>query len=451
METENQKKEIQILVFDYIRDLFQIKLGTDQKGTIEYITSAAEFKGISVWTLIFAIFIASIGLNTNSTAVIIGAMLISPLMGPIMGIGLSLGIYDFDLLKKSFRNFLVMTVISICTSTLYFFISPLTEADSELLARTYPTIYDVLIALFGGLTGIVASSRKNRMSNAIPGVAIATALMPPLCTAGFGIANGNPKYFAGALYLYIINSVFICVSTWFIVSYLGFRSVEYVNQETKKRIQKYIYIISFTIIIPSIYMAYDVISQSNFRKNANQFIQSNFNLPKTKILTTNIVRNPRNKSIDVTLIGEPISEELIGHIKSKLSQYGLEDVELNIIQNSDSEKLSKAMNVNRNEVLDNLKTKDEKIRYLEAELSNMKDTEKMIPKVAKEINILFPEIESISFGDLLVQSTDNFSNQKSVSILIKWKNKVADIQIKRVELYLKSRLNLEDLTVHNEF
>ena len=183
-----------------------------EQVTVEAIREGIEFKGSTIWILIFAIFIASLGLNTNSTAVIIGAMLISPLMGPIMGIGLGLGINDFELIKKSFRNLGVATIFSVLTSTLYFLISPLNEARSELLARTSPTIYDVLIALFGGLAGIVAMATKQK-GNVIPGVAIATALMPPLCTAGFGLANGNMHYFFGAFYLFFINSVFIAFAT----------------------------------------------------------------------------------------------------------------------------------------------------------------------------------------------------------------------------------------------
>ena len=182
----------------------------DNFATISSIERGVEFKGINVWTLIFAIFVASIGLNVNSTAVIIGAMLISPLMGPIMGLGLSVGIYDFALLKRSLKNLSIAVVISVLTSAIYFMISPLSEAQSELLARTTPTIYDVFIALFGGFAGIVAGAGKEK-GNAIPGVAIATALMPPLCTAGYGLATGNIYFFVGAFYLFFINAVMISV------------------------------------------------------------------------------------------------------------------------------------------------------------------------------------------------------------------------------------------------
>ncbi|MGF1925296.1 MAG: TIGR00341 family protein, partial [Bacteroidia bacterium] len=182
----------------------------EENDIVESIRRNVEFRGANLWTLIFAVFIASIGLNVNSTAVIIGAMLVSPLMGPIMGIGLGVGTNDFELVKKGLRNLTIATVFSIATSTLYFYITPLHDASSELLARTSPSIWDVFIAGFGGLAGIVAATRREK-SNVIPGVAIATALMPPLCTAGYGIASGNLYFFLGAIYLYFINSVFICV------------------------------------------------------------------------------------------------------------------------------------------------------------------------------------------------------------------------------------------------
>ena len=193
----------------FLRDRFD--LGEDsalQDEVVDNIFRGVDFRGTNLWVLIFATFVASLGLNVNSTAVIIGAMLISPLMGPIMGMGLSVGINDFDLLKRSVRNFGFMVLVSILTSTLYFVVSPLSGAQSELLARTVPTTYDVLIAFFGGLAGIVAQSRRDRTSTVIPGVAIATALMPPLCTAGYGLATLQLNYFLGAFYLFFINTVF---------------------------------------------------------------------------------------------------------------------------------------------------------------------------------------------------------------------------------------------------
>ncbi len=205
-----------------ILDFIDLQKGEDDKTKVlENIMSNISFRGSTLWILACAIVIASVGLNVNSTAVIIGAMLISPLMGPIVGAGFGLGMYDFELLKKSFKNLLIATLVSLMVSTLYFYLSPFKEVQSELLARTSPNIYDILIAFFGGLVGVIAVTRVEK-GNPIPGVAIATALMPPLCTAGYGLAVGNYSYFFGALYLYIINCVFICLSTFAIVKYLKY-------------------------------------------------------------------------------------------------------------------------------------------------------------------------------------------------------------------------------------
>lgn len=226
---------MQLLLF--FKERFDLHEGKeDELETIDYIRKNVEFKGANLWILIFAIFVASVGLNVNSTAVIIGAMLISPLMGPIMGIGLAAGINDFELLKKSMKNLGIAVVISILTSTIYFSFTPLNDAQSELLARTEPTIWDVLIALFGGLAGIVAGSRKEK-SNAIPGVAIATALMPPLCTAGYGLATANLYYFFGAFYLFFINSVFISLSTYVIVRFMKFPKKEFLDRKREKTVK----------------------------------------------------------------------------------------------------------------------------------------------------------------------------------------------------------------------
>ncbi|MDA7837023.1 TIGR00341 family protein [Salibacteraceae bacterium] len=232
----------------------------DPADTIEYIKKGVEFKGTNIWILIFAILIASIGLNMNSAAVIIGAMLISPLMGPIMGLGMGVGTNDFALIKKAAKNLGIMVGISVITSTIYFFLTPLSDAQSELLARTTPTIWDVMIALFGGLAGIVAGSRREK-SNAIPGVAIATALMPPLCTAGYGIATGNLAYFAGAFYLFTINSVFISLSTIIIVRFLRYPTKSFVDTIREKRVKRWIAIIVVLVTLPSFWIAFNLVKK----------------------------------------------------------------------------------------------------------------------------------------------------------------------------------------------
>lgn len=220
-----------------LSEILNITDNAQREITIEGIKRDIDFKGFNVWILILAIFIASIGLNVNSTAVIIGAMLISPLMGPIMGVGLSIGINDLFTLKRSLRSFGIAVIVSLVTSTLYFSITPLSDAQSELLARTQPNLLDVFIAFFGGLAGILAGSRKEK-NNVVPGVAIATALMPPLCTAGYGIGTGQWNYFLGAFYLFLINSIFIAIATSLVVRYLKFPLTELPDKRTERKNQK---------------------------------------------------------------------------------------------------------------------------------------------------------------------------------------------------------------------
>lgn len=294
----------------------------DELETIESIKKGIEFKGTNLWVLIFATFVASLGLNTNSTAVIIGAMLISPLMGPIMGFGLGLGISDFELIKRSFRNFATATVFSVITSTLYFLISPISEAQSELLARTQPTVYDVLIAFFGGLAGIVASSTKSK-GNVIPGVAIATALMPPLCTAGFGLASGNLYYFFGAFYLYFINTVFISLATYVVVRLLKYPKKVFLDKQREKIVTRYVGIIVFFTIVPSLFLSYNLIRSSYFNERVRTFVTEELSFPNTQILSKVITDTSEKKEVKVVLIGQTVPDEMIANAKAKMPKYGL--------------------------------------------------------------------------------------------------------------------------------
>ena len=274
----------------------------DEDDVVISIKKNSDFVGANLWTLIFAIFIASIGLNVNSTALIIGAMLISPLMGPIMGIGLGIAINDFELVKKGSRNLLIATIISIATSSLYFWVTPLHDAQSELLARTTPSIWDVFIAFVVGLAGIVAGTRKEK-SNVIPGVAIATALMPPLCTAGFGLASGNLYYFLGAIYLFFINSVFICLSTFLIVRFLKFKRKYFEDKSYEKKVSRYILIIAIITALPSIYLAYGIVDKSIFESNAKRFVREQFQFKNTQVVNRTFVYKPDANEIDLLLIG----------------------------------------------------------------------------------------------------------------------------------------------------
>lgn len=280
----------------------------DEQEIIKNITKDVRFHGANLWVLIFAIFIASLGLNINSTAVIIGAMLISPLMGPIIGMGLAIGINDFELLKKSFKNYFVAVIISIVTATFYFFISPFSEAQSELLARTSPTLYDVLIAFCGGAAGIVAICTKGK-NNVLPGVAIATALMPPLCTAGYGLATGHLIYFFSALYLFFINTVFICLATYLGVRMLNFEHKKIVSRERYKKVHRYIGIIVILTMIPAGIFTFNIIRNSIFKTNINQFIKSELNKNGTQIIDHDVMNDTH--TLRVVAVGKIISDNSI--------------------------------------------------------------------------------------------------------------------------------------------
>ena len=268
----------------FFKDRFNLKEDQERESvTKAEIAKGTEFKGANLWILMFAIIIASIGLNVNSTAVIIGAMLISPLMGPIMGIGLGVAVYDIPLIIKGGRNLLIAVIISILTSTLYFLITPLAEAQSEILSRTSPTMWDVLIAFSGGLAGIIAGSRKEK-SNAIPGVAIATALMPPLCTAGYGLATAQWYYFLGAMYLFFINCVFISVGTFLIVRLLKYRHKKIENPKLHKRVHTLVTTMVIITIVPSVLLAYGLVRKTVFQQNARLFVEKEYQFPQTQVI-----------------------------------------------------------------------------------------------------------------------------------------------------------------------
>lgn len=293
------------------------------------IRDGVDLHGATPWILMAAIFIASIGLNVNSTAVIIGAMLISPLMGPIMGVGLGAAVYDFALIRKSLWNLAIASAISLAVSTLYFALTPLAEAQSELLARTSPTLWDVLIALFGGFAGVIGITREEK-SNVIPGVAIATALMPPLCTAGYGIATAQWAYFGGALYLYSINCVFIALSTL-----LGLRLVRvpphaFVDARTEHRIRASVLVLALATSLPSAWLAYRLVEQEVFKSRAMAFVRGEFRFDDAHVADTRV--DPKTGVIEVSLIGLPLEAPLLQAIQGRLAAGGLGDARLVVHQ-----------------------------------------------------------------------------------------------------------------------
>ena len=281
----------------------------DTDAAARRIRNGIWFRGPNVWILAFSIIIASVGLNVNSTAVIIGAMLISPLMGPIIGLGLAMGTNDLDLLKLAAKNLLVMVLISLAASTLFFLLSPLDLVNpTELEARTSPTIYDVLIALFGGLAGILENSRKEQ-GTAIAGVAIATALMPPLCTAGYGLSSLKFHFFFGAMYLFIINTVFITLATYVMVKYLRFKTAAGLDPATVTRRRHLITALILIVAIPSLYSAIVMVRDTNFERNVESFVRENRLVSRSYISDYRIYKD-HGRKVEVFLTGEPMTYEV---------------------------------------------------------------------------------------------------------------------------------------------
>ena len=409
----------------------------DEQSVIAELRRNTEFKGANLWTLIFAIFIASIGLNVNATAVIIGAMLISPLMGPIMGIGLAIGISDLELLKKGGRNLLIATVISIATSSVYFWLTPLHEAQSELLSRTTPSLWDVFIALLGGLAGIVAATRKEK-NNVIPGVAIATALMPPLCTAGYGIASGNIYYFLGALYLYFINSVFICLSTFLIIRFLKFHKRSFGNEVYKKKVFRYIFIIVTLTIIPSIYLTYRIVQKSIFTSNAQKFVRENFNFTNSQVVLRNYKYTTAEKEIDLLMIGHELEDSTIQALNDRLKNYGLYNTRLVIRQGLNARKELDLAQI-RATILAQAISNDS-IRS-----SVPEEVEPVYPDLSGELKALLPGLTRLSLSDMVFTMPDTtYKDTITVAIAYTKKN-IAISERKKIESWLKQRLTADSI------
>lgn len=302
---------------------YRLSLRADQADVASIdrsLRDGVEFRGTNVWLLVAAIFIASIGLNVNSTAVIIGAMLISPLMGPIMGIGYGVAISDFELLKRGFRALIIAVFASLATSTAYFLVSPLAEAQSELLARTTPTLWDLLIALFGGLVGAVGATRREK-SNVVPGVAIATALMPPLCTAGYGLATGQFSYFLGAFYLFFINSVYIGLATTIVLGLIRRPDVTAVHVTARRKLRWAVYGLVVATVLPSVVLSWRLVSAEWFQRRAQRFLAQELNIPGVHIADRKIL--PEQQLIDVALLGARLTPARITALQAMLPAYRL--------------------------------------------------------------------------------------------------------------------------------
>ncbi|MDL2290085.1 TIGR00341 family protein [Paludibacteraceae bacterium OttesenSCG-928-F17] len=438
----------------YVRTLANLTDDTDYETTVNSIKKDIEFRGANVWILIFAIIVASVGLNMNSTAVIIGAMLISPLMGPINGIGLSIGMNDSDLLKTALRNLIVMVIISLITSTAYFLISPLSDAQSELLARTTPTIYDVLIALFGGFAGIVASSRRENKITIISGVAIATALMPPLCTAGYGLATGQFNYFLGAFYLFFINSFFIALATFIMVRYLKFPQKKYVDPKRHKMVKRYITIFSIIVIVPSVFMAWNMISESRFNSQAIKYvneIQKEEMFNEVEIINVKRNYSSKEREISLALVGKSLDQRQIDRLQNRLPDFGLVRTKLTIKQTSGTLDLDAQANVLSN-LLDKkdelIYEKDAQIFQLTQELDNLKLSGIDHKQLAREIAVEYPNVKRFSISNHSIYTDVETNSLDTIPTLyVEWINpKDPDREIKLNE-WLKVRLGIDELKI----
>lgn len=415
----------------------------DKSKVLDNVKNNITFRGSNLWILACAIVVASVGLNVNSTAVIIGAMLISPLMGPIVGAGFGLGTYDFELLKKSLKNLFIATIVSLIVSTIYFFISPFKEVQPELVSRTSPNIYDILIAFFGGIVGAVAITRVEK-GNPIPGVAIATALMPPLCTAGFGLATANLKYFLGAMYLYGINCIFICISTFLIVKYLSYPIKKQLDETTQKKVKYYISTLLIIFILPSIYFAYLLFEEKKFQHEINVFTEKEFTEKGFTIVYKKSVFNKNPKRLELGFLSKRFNESEIKELNDRLKEYDLKNTKLIIKQDTTDLKSDILNEINFNK--SSLSEKDVTILSLKNQIeANNYNTTKLLA----EMKILFPTIENISISNHVFNATTD--SIQTVPILIyKSKNELEQAEKNKIMQWLKQRLSKKHIEMYRQ-
>lgn len=418
----------------------------DREKTLESVRKSITFRGANLWILACAILVASVGLDVNSTAVIIGAMLISPLMGPIVGAGFALGVYDFTLLKKSLLNLFIATIVSLGVSTFYFFISPFKDVQSELLARTAPNIYDILIAFFGGIVGAIAVTRIEK-GNPIPGVAIATALMPPLCTAGYGIATGQWTYFLGAFYLYCINCVFIGIATFLIIKYLKYPAKKQVNEKQQKQVKIIITLLITVMLVPSAYLAWSLYREQQFKKSADTFIDREFTSKGYTIVYKKSDYSPKNKKLELAFLQKRFNAKELDTLRTKLKAYNYMAGTALVIRQDTTDRFTALKGDILNEIRSSeneVNLKDAKIVQLEKKLTeNTFDNQKLL----KETRALFPGVTAMSVSNnsfatvkdstytttaVIIDAPDNLSRNDKAK-LTAWLTQ--RLSVKNVQLY----------------
>lgn len=428
----------------YLSNLFNLHKDEDDRETVlRSIRANIYFTGSNLWTLACAIIIASIGLNVNSTAVIIGAMLISPLMGPIMASGFALGIYDFELLQKALKNLLLATVVSLLCSTIYFTLSPFKEAQSEILARTSPNIYDILIAFFGGIVGVIASTRVEK-GNPIPGVAIATALMPPLCTCGYALATGHWDYFIGSLFLYSINCVFICIATYVIVKILKYPAKQQVDELHAKRVKYIITGLTILMLLPGIYLAFELYQKQKFTSNVSEFVNQSLNSKGYTVIYQKTNYNTTPKTIELAFLSHHFDSSEINTLENQLISHGLLNTKL-IIKQDSATNLAELKNSIVNEIQNHtndgsINAADESALKQELEKYQFDNVQ-----LQKEATAAFPFIDQFSVG--LHDMTKGDSTFQCPVALYHTRTSLSEPIQKTIYNWAKMRLDVDTLVL----
>ncbi len=410
-----------------------------EQEIVESIKKGAVLWGTNLWVLVAAVFIASIGLNINSISVIIGAMLISPLMGPIYGIGLSLATYDFVFFKSAFRNLLIFVLFSLCSSTLYFWLSPLKDVQPEMIAYTHPSVWDVLVALIGGVAGIVGASRT-RKGTIVTGVAIATGMMLPLCTAGYGIANQNWSFVAGAFYLFAINGICISFSTYLVVRYLKFEPYEYVEKETQDWVRRTMTWLMILTLLPSIYLAYQLVADSIYRRNLKLFIDEKIRSNNHYVIQQTVLPSAGGRKVELLIVGQRISSQELDSLKSQLPRYQLTNTELSFRYGFDDTILA--------ETSRSVLTETEKLLLTQRmEMDSLRKNSQLetrIPQIAQELKAIYPEIAEVSIGKHL--ATDGTTPQEQTVCVLKMAKPDGSL-LPKVQRWLAIRLRQPENTI----
>lgn len=457
--TENKSGDLGRIWNDiraFLIEILDIRFDTDKKGTIQDVKDNISMKGHTAWVLVFSILIASIGLNVSSPAVVIGAMLISPLMGPILGIGLSIGINDIDTLKRSFVNLGVMIGLSLVTSFIFFKIPIFQDLTPEIKARTAPDARDVFIAIAGGLALIIALSRRSKQTNTIAGVAIATALMPPLCVAGYGLAV-DLKFFWGAMFLFTINAIFIALATFLIVKSLGFPMVKYINSAKRRRVAQLASTVALIIFGFSVWQFVRLYKVDQFSINAKHLIAEMksqgvhvFDLNKDNI-------DYKNNKIELLIYGDIMSEEDILIWRDRLKDFNLGGTNLTIEQSQSTDLQQKVEELSnlyaRNQEI--ISSRDAKIEKSEDKIKRLRkelDKYYRVPfsKISAEARANYIGLKTLSYGNVM---TTNFQSTDTISIFgVTWSEDVINTkqQEEKLRLWLKIRLELDSVRIIQE-